>query len=300
LTDALSCIEFGNPGMESLQPDLPPPGGLFVYLVSAANACGEGFLGPGTFATSRDTQNECPLAVYDSDGDGVDDLLDNCPLDHDPSLADADGDFLGDSCDNCPNTSNPDQSDSDADGIGDLCDFISAEVRVAVSSDDAEERTSGAMILTSADLDMVLDGASTQIVGIRFADLPVPQGATIVEAYIQFVADEPDSVATTLTIEGEAADDAATFSSSNSDISSRPRTSASTAWSPGPWSTGSAGPEQRTTDLTSVVSEIVSRPGWSSGNAMVFIVTGTGQRVAQSRDASMNEAPLLHVDYVSP
>ncbi len=40
----------------------------------------------------------------DSDGDGVIDSLDNCPLVYNPSQADSDGDGVGDACECPPNT----------------------------------------------------------------------------------------------------------------------------------------------------------------------------------------------------
>ncbi|MDD9889533.1 MAG: thrombospondin type 3 repeat-containing protein [Gammaproteobacteria bacterium] len=71
----------------------------------------------------------------DSDGDGVEDIADNCPAIANPDQADLDGDSIGDACDpdidgdgvedsadNCPVTVNPDQADLDGDGIGDACD----------------------------------------------------------------------------------------------------------------------------------------------------------------------------------
>ena len=71
----------------------------------------------------------------DSDGDGVSDTADNCPLDPNPLQEDNDGDMLGDICDpdddndgtddvvdNCPIDGNPDQVDFDFDGLGDVCD----------------------------------------------------------------------------------------------------------------------------------------------------------------------------------
>ena len=68
---------------------------------------------------------EQSLSVSDSDGDGIPDLLDNCPTISNPNQADGDGDGVGDACDNCPTVANPPQTDSDGDGIGDACDNCS-------------------------------------------------------------------------------------------------------------------------------------------------------------------------------
>ena len=172
------------------------------------------------------------------------------------------------------------------------------EVRVSSSSDDAEEKASGSVSLSSSDLEMIQD-SSAQTVGIRFAGIEVPQGATIVDAYLQFQVDEKDTGETTLEIRGEAVDDAATFSSSSFDITSRAVTSASSTWSPPAWSTvGEAGAAQQTSDLTAVVQEIVDRGGWSAANAMAFVIDGVGKRVAESFDGKAAAAPLLHIEYV--
>jgi hypothetical protein len=170
------------------------------------------------------------------------------------------------------------------------------EVRVASSSDDTEEVESiGSMNLTSGDLDL-----GQKVIGIRFNGVNIPQGATIYNAYIQFQADEISSVATTLTIEGEDIDNAPTFTSTNGNISSRARTTASVPWSPVPWTTvGAAGPDQQTPDITSVIQKIVDRAGWTSGNSLVIIMTGTGLRPAESYDGVAAAAPLLHVEYNS-
>ncbi len=60
--------------------------------------------------------------VYDGDGDGIANPVDNCPNTPNPDQADTDGDFRGDVCDNCVNTANFYQEDSDGDGAGDACD----------------------------------------------------------------------------------------------------------------------------------------------------------------------------------
>ena len=98
------------------------------------------------------------------------------------------------------------------------------------SSDDAEEKASGSVSLSSSDLELIEDG-SAQTVGIRFAGVDVPQGAMIVDAYLQFQVDEKGAGETTLEIRGEAADDAVTYATGAFDITSRSVTSASAAWS---------------------------------------------------------------------
>ena len=58
----------------------------------------------------------------DTDGDGIIDTDDNCPLTANAGQEDVDMDMVGDVCDNCPDIPNADQADSDGDGVGDLCD----------------------------------------------------------------------------------------------------------------------------------------------------------------------------------
>ncbi|MBN1669962.1 MAG: VCBS repeat-containing protein [Kiritimatiellae bacterium] len=178
----------------------------------------------------------------------------------------------------------------------------SLDVRVASSTDDAEERLdSNAVETWSGDLELV-EEAATQTVGMRFAGIAIPPGATISSAYIQFTVDETTNVATALTIQGEDAADATTFSSNIvADISSRPLTTASVAWAPPAWSTaGQAGAAQRTPDISAVIKEIVDRGDWSSGNALAIIINGSGKRTAEAWDGEAPKAPLLHIDWTTP
>jgi len=65
----------------------------------------------------------------DSDHDGIDDELDNCPFTPNADQLDTDGDGVGDACDNCVNTANASQApnlcgDLNSDGVvtGAACD----------------------------------------------------------------------------------------------------------------------------------------------------------------------------------
>src|SRR5919109_4854889 len=167
-----------------------------------------------------------------------------------------------------------------------MIDPITLERRVVASTDDAEERVSGKMDLTSTDLDLADDlagsGAIGQTVGIRFTGIDIPHGAIITKAYLQFETDEASTGASSLLIRGEDADDVATFSTVPGNISTRATTDASVSWAPADWTTvGEAELGQRTPDLSAIVQEIVSRSGWQAGADVAFIITGSGTRTAE-------------------
>ncbi len=172
------------------------------------------------------------------------------------------------------------------------------QTQVGATEDDAEERPSGSVTLTSSDLELTTDNGNVQTVGMRFADVGVPQGATVTHAYIQFQVDEPSSTTTNLEIRGQRTDNAASFTSNGFDLTNRLTTSASVSWSPGPWLTvGEAGPAQRTPDLAPVLDEVFARSGWQSGNALVLLVTGTGTQTAESFNGDPSAAPELYIEY---
>src|SRR5690606_7496051 len=110
---------------------------------------------------------------------------------------------------------------------------------ITAGSDDAEENGTNGILpapgfvnLTSPDIELVRDeqtlSSGDQIIGLRFTGMTIPQGATITNAYLTFRAITPDllnilSGPASLTIKGEAVDNATTFISSgnNFNISSR-------------------------------------------------------------------------------
>jgi len=191
-----------------------------------------------------------------------------------------------------------DSTSNDNDGTFPGGDSGTIDVRVTTANDDAEERTSGTMYLDSSDLELIDDSdyVGEQEVGMRFLNVAVPQGATISNAYLEFETDETDSVSTTLNFYAEDIDDAPAFSTSSFDITDRTKTSASVTWSNVPaWDT--LDEKHQTPDLSAIIQEVVDRSGWSSGNDMVIIVDGSGERTAEAYDGESANAPLLHFEY---
>ncbi|MDZ7617838.1 MAG: malectin domain-containing carbohydrate-binding protein, partial [Patescibacteria group bacterium] len=198
-------------------------------------------------------------------------------------------------------------SSSGAEGVTSLTVRLSAEGRVdgaqelavAHPHDDAEESAAGAVSLGSSDLELTMDKSQQQI-GLRFHSVPLPRGAKIRRAHVQFAAKDASSEPTDLMILGHAADDAPQFSTTANDISSRQRTETAVAWNPPAWNRADAGPAQQTPNLAPIVEEIVARPGWSQGNALTLIVTGTGKRVAWSFEGKKEDAARLLIEPEPP
>lgn len=175
-------------------------------------------------------------------------------------------------------------------------------VQVGSSSDDAEEEiASGVMDIVSSDLELVDEISTNQTVGMRFTGVSIPQGAIITDAYIQFAVDEASATAANLTVTGEASDDAATFSNTAYNISSRPKTEKQISWTPVEWTdVDSAGVHQRTPDISPIIQEIIDRPGWEQGQSLAIMINGSGERIAKSYDGDKVGAPLLYVKYNQP
>src|SRR5688572_1291366 len=158
--------------------------------------------------------------------------------------------------------------------------------RIASGNDDVEENlATGALDFTSSDLEFTEDGGVNQIIAMRFTNVTIPVGAVITKASIQFGVDELHSGPTNLTIKAEAANNSAAFVNVTNNISSRAQTTASVNWVPAAWPVANEeGLDQATPDLKNVVQEILDRSGWQSGNAMTFLVTGSGRRNAHAYD----------------
>jgi len=173
------------------------------------------------------------------------------------------------------------------------------DIPIVESADDVEQSLeTGEMYLNSSDLELGQDLGyfGAQGVGLRFQMVGVPKDATITSATIEFQTDEVATQPTSLTIRGQAADDASPFGNAPNNLMSRPPTAATVNWMPPPWTM--VGQKHQSPNLSTIVQEIVNRAGWASGQDMVFIIVGMGTRPAESFDADPNAAAVLHIDYI--
>lgn len=171
-------------------------------------------------------------------------------------------------------------------------------VALSARADDADERRStGSVLLGGSTLRMTTDF----LAGARFAALGIPQGATILSAYVQFTAGQSDAAAATVAIRVQDVDDAAAFTTGGFDISSRPTPAPPVSWTSPAWTNNDQGPAQQTEDLAALIQSVVSRPAWTDTSSLVLLFDATsGGRIAVSFDGAGNRAPVLHLAYYDP
>ncbi len=172
--------------------------------------------------------------------------------------------------------------------------------QIAASSDDAIQINTGQVFLTNPVIAMGDDGTNSGSAGLRFANITIPQGVTIVQASLSFTSSGNWSGALTLYLNGHDVGNSPTFSGGNGPVDRQSQsTSAEAAWLPGNWSDGLV---YQSPDLTSIIQEIVNRPDWVSGNALSLMVRDDGvlndvQRRAVAWDSNPAQAAQLNITY---
>jgi len=182
----------------------------------------------------------------------------------------------------------------DTPAFGSEVSFVAS---VTQSSDDAEQETGGAGFNSTR---TVMD-CCVRVNGLRFQSIPIPVGATVVKAHVEFVASKDDTSATSMTFQGNLhpTGSAPTFSAAN-DVVGRTPTAASVTWSDVPeWTVGD---RFRTPNLKSIVQEIVDGAGWTAGNDLAILYTGAGARQARTYDTSGApiDAAQLFLEWIPP
>ncbi len=145
------------------------------------------------------------------------------------------------------------------------------------------------------------NGSAVTDIGLRFAGVPIPPGASITEAHVVLTGYAYGLSSGVSTIfRGLRVPNAATFSSTNRPSQSA-KTTTSVPWALTSWTSGTA---YNSPDLTAVIQELVDQPGWAQGNALALAWedNGTGAwngRMVYSRDfwSGTQNAPRLSVTF---
>ena len=172
---------------------------------------------------------------------------------------------------------------------------------IATDEDDGEEgAANGAMALYSSDLELgefdtwaaqddIAQGVQT--VGVRFIDLDIPVGASILSASIQFEVDATGADPAEMTIYGEDTGNASVFTEDAYNFTSRTMTTEKAVWDIPEWvEKADRGPAQQTPSLVGIVQAIVNRGDWVAGNSMAFILKPSGTTVDETSSSGGREA----------
>jgi hypothetical protein len=184
----------------------------------------------------------------------------------------------------------------------------SLTIPILYENDDGEEvMTSleeagplGQVDLTSSDLELTFDH-EPQYVGMLFRDVQLLREATIETANIKFqidvVADGVTDADLSLTIYGAKEPHVDALTGYDFDISSHPSTDATVAWSPEP--SVRVGDPLVTSDISTIISEIISQDDWAPGNNILIVITGDpNQTTDRNREVEAgpgSDAPTLNI-----
>ena len=145
-----------------------------------------------------------PDAFIDSDGDGIDDSVDNCRGKYNPDQGDEDHDGLGDLCDPCP--IDKDNTDPDGDGVAGICDphpNTAGDKIVAFQGfhgplPDTWKVVGAGTVAVTADYG-VITNAANQVTALVSKDATPPFGNGMIMASV-IVDDTPGAARTGLTV----------------------------------------------------------------------------------------------------
>jgi type IV pilus assembly protein PilY1 len=161
-------------------------------------------------------------------------------------------------------------------------------------------------------LELGQSGDQSRLVGFRFWDVPIRQGAEVLSAHLTFYAHRDRSGSATLEIRGEKAPNSAAFEGdpkddpeqSRGNLSGRDMTTAVVEWSTtsqeqeNDLTAWEAGKAYRTPNIATVVQEILDQEGedeWKPYNDMTFFITGNGQRDVLPFEDGKFTAATLHI-----
>ena len=170
---------------------------------------------------------------------------------------------------------------------------------VATADGDAiqgfTQTTSGTS--TSAAVKIGVEGSNDYIAGFQFANVRIPRGATVTNAYIEVTPNANTSGLTIWEVSAEASGNANTYASTQINTRSYGNT---TNYSPPTWTNGVV----TQIPVTLAINEVVKRSDWCGGNALSVRIRDIGGvkslRTAHSFNTAGSDAakPRLVVNYL--
>ncbi len=180
---------------------------------------------------------------------------------------------------------------------------IDVDEQVAASADDADEQSDGTVVINASDIHMGSWFGYNHI-GQRFASVTIPDGSNIGVAYLTWKAKATDSGSFVSNLWGEDVVTPAQYTTTNSDITDRTRTTASVAAGSAELGNWTNDQPYNSPSIVSIVEELMASYSYASGAVMNFVsiyVSGDGERIAESwdRSAGGGTAPKLHIEYTA-
>jgi type IV pilus assembly protein PilY1 len=160
--------------------------------------------------------------------------------------------------------------------------------------DNAEERSDG---YQATGTELTFRDSSNEYIGVRFRNIALPQGASILNAYLEFTAYQSSyNYFASFNIAGVDQDDPSSFRSyPRFLLRDKPKTTA-VVWSGIPrWYKNYT---YKSPPVTDIVEQIVGRAGWTSGNEMMFVFSDfVGVRGAYTYNGRPSGTVSLVVEY---
>jgi len=162
---------------------------------------------------------------------------------------------------------------------------------VTSGNNDGSETT----LLTTVDLasDTLEFNGANEYVGVRFENLNIPQGATILSANVIFSADRNASGASNIRITAEKVNSSVAINTTAAEFSTRAglnETATAKVWNVEDWIAGNI---YATEDISNVIEEVTDQTGWCGGNdLLLFFKNQSGaSRNAYSKEGVDNNPP---------
>lgn len=166
-------------------------------------------------------------------------------------------------------------------------------------NDDAGQHDNNSVDLTATTYLVGDSSTQYQLVGFRFVNATVPQGAAIRRAVIRlYFSTISTSGINAPRVAAEDADNSAVFTTDASSISSRTLTSQE----PYSYSRIHDNPANNyyEFDVTTSVQTVINRVGWSSGNALTIVInrgTNTSEYTVHTKENTGSDDPQLSIVY---